>query len=248
MSSKLLTNVVINLVNKYATSQEYGVSVVNIPDFDYVKFVSKISNKKAVEVFFLGFSEDDETSLNRTLPELDHVKYSFSVEDAEISRNSGDEGIFRVLLIKRAELEKVSSLRWFPEIGLEKVYTQSCIFVKKELKDTNAVIEALIQTLRCKPIRSLLSFERVLDYLELLLDTPTDKLPDIVRDNYYKLGLLSDKNIVSRNPNKDEFVPRIKKNHAILERISNLEQAERQSITNYYARSFYYRNRIGKFY
>lgn len=237
MSSKLLTNVIINLVNKYATSQEYGVSVVNIPDFDYVEFVSKISNKKTVEVFFLGFSEDDETSLNRTLPELNHVKYSFSVEDAEISRNSGDEGVFRVLLIKRAELEKVSSLRWFPEIGLEKVYTQSCIFVKKELKDTNAVIEALIQTLRCKPIRSLLSFERVLDYLELLLDTPTDKLPDIVRDNYYKLGLLSDKNIVSRNPNKDEFVSRIKKNHAILERISNLEQAERQSITNYYAKA-----------
>ena len=165
------------------------------------------------------------------------VKYSYSVEDAETSRNTGDESVFRVLVIKRAELEKISSLRWFPEIGLEKVYTQSCNFVKKELKDTNSVIEALIQTLGCKSVRSLLSFERVLDYLELLIEAPSNALPDTVCENYYKLGLLADKNIVSRNPNKDDFVARIKRNHAVIEKISNLEQAERQSITNYYAKA-----------
>ena len=103
------------------------------------------------------------------MPTLEKVRYSFSVEDAETSRNTGDETVFRVLVIKRAELEKISSLRWFPEIGLEKVYTQSCDYVKRELKDSNAIIEALIQALRCKPVRSLLSFERVLDYLELLI-------------------------------------------------------------------------------
>ena len=162
---------------------------------------------------------------------------SFSVEEAEESRNTGDETIFRVLIIKRAELEKISSLRWFPEISLEKVYTQSCDFVKKELKNTNSVIEALLQALRCKPVRTLLSFERVIDYLELLLESAVDTLPDTVCKNFYKLGLLADKNIVSRNPDKDDFVARIKRNHAIVERISNLEQAERQSITNYYSRS-----------
>lgn len=237
MSRKLLTNVVVNLVNKYAISQEYGVSLINIPDFDYSDFVAKLSDKKNTEVFFLGFSADGERELNTTLPELEHVKYSFSVEDAETSRNTGDESVFRVLVIKKAELEKISSLRWFPEIGLEKVYTKGCDYVKKELKDTNSVIEALIQALRCKPIRRLLSFERVLDYLELLIETDPNALPDTVRDNYYKLGLLADKNIVSKNPNKDDFVARIKRNHAIIERISNLEQAERQSITNYYART-----------
>lgn len=237
MSRNLLTNVVVNLVNRYATSQEYGVSLINIPDFDYVEFVSKLSDKKKVEVFFLGFSIDGECKLKNTLPTMGHVKYSFSVEDAETSRNTGDESVFRVLVIKRAELEKISSLRWFPEIGLEKVYTQSCNYVKKELKDTNSVIEALIQTLRCKPVRSMLSFERVLDYLELLIEAPSNALPDTVRENYYKLGLLADKNIVSRNPNKDDFVSRIKRNHAVIERISNLEQAERQSITNYYAKA-----------
>lgn len=132
---------------------------------------------------------------------------------------------------------KISSLRWFPEISLEKVYTRSCDFVKKELKNTNAVIEALLQALRCKPVRTLLSFERVIDYLELLLASPADILPDTVCMNFYKLGLLADKKLVSRNPDKDAFVARIKRNHAIVERIGNLEQAERQSITNYYSRS-----------
>ena len=52
MSRKLLTNVVVNLVNRYAASQEYGVSLVNIPDFDYGGFVLRLSNKKSIEIFF----------------------------------------------------------------------------------------------------------------------------------------------------------------------------------------------------
>ena len=237
MSKALLTNVVVKLVNKYASSQEYGVSLVTIPDFDYSEFAKNIKSERKTEIFFLGFSKDVETDIRKTLDDLENVEYSFNVEDAEESRNNGDESIFRVLIIKRAEIEKISSLRWFPEISLEKVYTQSCDYVKKALKDTNAVIESLIQALRSKPVRSLLSFERVLDYLELLVNSPSDELPDAVRNNYYKLGLLADKSIVSKNPDKNAFVARIKKNHSIVERISNLEQAERQSITNYYAKA-----------
>lgn len=237
MNNKLLTNVVSDLVNKYALSQEYGVALVNIPDFDYIGFASRLSDKKFIEVFFLGFAFEDECELKSSLPIREQVKYSFSVEEAEISRNTGDETIFRVLVIKRVEMEKISSLRWFPEIGLEKVYMESCSYIKRKLKGTNSVIEALIQTLRCKPIRSLLSFERVLDYLEILFETPSNELPDVICENYYKLGLLADKNIANGNPNKDDFVLRIKRNHAIVERISNLEQTERQSITNYYAKS-----------
>ena len=181
MSRRLLTNVVVNLVNKYAASQEYGVSLVNIPDFNYSDFISRLSDKKSIDIFFLGFSGDSVQELENTLPVMDHVKYSFSVEDAENSRNTGDESVFRVLVIKRAELEKISSLRWFNEIGLEKVYTQSCDYAKRALKNTNAVIEALIQALRCKPIRSILGFERVLEYMELLIDAHADELPDMVR-------------------------------------------------------------------
>lgn len=238
MSRKLLTNVIVNLVNKYAASQEYGVSLVNIPDFDYGDFISRLSDIKSIDVFFLGFSGDSVQELENTLPVMDHVSYSFSVEEAENSRNTGDENVFRVLVIKRIELEKISSLRWFNEIGLEKVYIQSCDYAKRELKNTNAVIGSLIQALRSKPIRSILGFERVLEYLELLIEAHVDELPNMVKENYYKLGLLADKKIVSKNPDKDDFVSRIKRNHVIVERISNLEQAERQSITNYYAKVF----------
>ena len=45
MSRMLLTNVTVNLVNKYIASQEYGVSLINIPDFDYAEFSSKLIDK-----------------------------------------------------------------------------------------------------------------------------------------------------------------------------------------------------------
>lgn len=111
MNNDILTNVVTDLVNKYAVSQEYGISLVNIPDYNYNSFISKLTNKKKIEVFFLGFSNTYEEALKESLPCVSHVNYSFSVEDAEASRNSGDENIFRVLILKRIELEKISSLR-----------------------------------------------------------------------------------------------------------------------------------------
>ena len=83
---------------------------------------------------------------------------------------------------------------------------------------------------------NLSKYERVIDYLQILVSTSSDNLPDAIRGNFYKLGLLSDKDVVSNRPDKASFVNRIKRNHQVVERISNLEQAERQSITNYYAK------------
>ena len=237
MSKDLLSQVIIALVNEHAAAKDYGVSLVTIPDFDYAKLACSIEPSRQVQFFFLGFSKEQEASLTSSLPELSpQVSYAFTVEAAEESRNSGDENVFRILVIKRAEIEKISSLRWFPEITLEKVYTKSCDLVKKELSNTNSVIEALIQALRCKPVRSILSFERVLRYLELLLNAEDKQLPTVIKENYYKLGLCSDEKLDSKNPSKEDFVARIRRNHAIVERISNLEQAERQSITNYYSK------------
>ena len=237
MSKDLLSQVIIALVNERAAAKDYGVSLVTIPDFDYAKLACSIETSQQVQFFFLGFSKEQEASLVGSLPELSpKVSYAFTVEAAEESRNSGDENVFRILVIKRAEIEKISSLRWFPEITLEKVYTKSCDLVKKELSNTNSVIEALIQALRCKPVRSILSFERVLRYLELLLNAEDKQLPAVIKENYYKLGLCSDEKLDSKNPSKEDFVARIRRNHAIVERIGNLEQAERQSITNYYSK------------
>lgn len=237
MSKRLLTQVVTKLVNEYATAKEYGVSLVTIPDFNYVQLAQELDTSRCVQLFFLGFSKQQEQELIDTLPDKgDSVSYAFTVEQAEQSRNSGDENVFRILIIKRAEIEKISSLRWFPEITLEKVYTKSCDIVKEELSGTNSVIDALIKALRCKPVRSILSFERVLSYLELLLETEDKMLPSAIKENYYKLGLCADKSIDSKNPTKDDFVARIRRNHAIVEKIGNLEQTERQSITNYYSK------------
>ena len=213
------------------------MALVNIPDFDYVSFVQGLASERKAALFFLGFPTATRARIESELPQSEKLSYDFTVEKAEELRNSGDESIFRVLIIKRAEMEKTSSLRWFPEITLERIYTKSCDLARKDLAGTNAVIEALIQALRSKPIRSILSFERVLEYLELLISAPADKLPEAIKENYYRLGLCSDKSLDSRNPSKDDFVARIKHNHGIVERLSNLEQAERQSITNYYAKA-----------
>ena len=237
MEKILLTKVITQLVNERAKAQEYGVALVNIPDFDYVAFVQGLSSERKAALFFLGFPAATRARIEGELPQGEMLSYDFTVEKAEESRNSGDESIFRVLIIKRAEMEKMSSLRWFPEITLERIYTKSCDLARRELAGTNSVIEALIQALRSKPIRSILSFERVLEYLELLISAPADKLPEAIKENYYRLGLCSDKGLDSRNPSKDDFVARIKHNHGIVERLSNLEQAERQSITNYYAKA-----------
>lgn len=237
MEKTLLTKVITQLVNDRARAQEYGVALVNIPDFDYVSFVQGLASERKAALFFLGVPTATRARIESELPQSEKLSYDFTVEKAEESRNSGDESIFRVLIIKRAEMEKMSSLRWFPEITLERIYTKSCDLARKDLAGTNAVIEALIQALRSKPIRSILSFERVLEYLELLISAPADKLPEAIKENYYRLGLCSDKSLDSRNPSKDDFVARIKHNHGIVERLSNLEQAERQSITNYYAKA-----------
>ena len=56
MSRMLLTNVAVNLVNKYVASQEYGVSLINIQDFDYGTFSSKLIDKKEIAIFFSSVS------------------------------------------------------------------------------------------------------------------------------------------------------------------------------------------------
>ncbi len=235
MRTNLLTSVIVNLVNKKEHAREYGVSILNLPDFDYRRFADQLNCETTVELYFLGFSESAAVNIVAELPIKEKLKYSFSVEEAEESRNSGNEDVFRILIIKRVELEKLSSLRWFPEITLETVYAESCVYAKEKLHQSNNVIDTLIQALRRKAVRNVLNFERVLEYLEDLIEADPVNLPEIVKNNFYKLGLCADASIVNGRPSVDDFVKKIKHNHDVVERIRNLEQAERQSITNYYA-------------
>lgn len=235
MGNSLLTKVIVNLVNKKEAAQEYGVAIVNIPEFDYAQFVNKLTVGRSVEIFFLGFSKPAEEALSKKLPQKPEYAYSFSIEEAEKARNSGDESKFRILVIRRAEIEKLSSLRWFPEISVDMVYNGNCDYVLSELKDTNTVVVSLIRALKRKSVRNILGFERVLTYLDNLLAVPVAELPSAIKDEYFKLGLLKDPTIDQGRVSIDTIVSKILRNHEIVEKIGSLEQAERQSITNYYA-------------
>lgn len=235
MQNDLLTQVLTKLVSAKEAANEYGISIINIPEFNYVDFTNNISSSRAIDFFFLGFPSEAEKELKDKLPSNKKVTYSFSIEQAEESRNSGDESRFRILIIKSADLEKLSSLRWFPEITVDMVYNNSCDFVLSELNASNTVIEAIVKALKRKTIRSILSFKCVMDYLNCLINASSDNLASVVKEDFYKLGLLKDKNIDQGTPSTEDMVSRIKRNHAIVEKIGNLEQTERQSITNYYS-------------
>jgi len=232
MDNKLLTNVVVQLVNE---KNQYGVSITNLPTFDYASFVNEVKSDKHIEFFFLGFLKSDEEALKLALPTLVGKAYYYTVEEAEASRNSGNENVFRVLIIKRPEIEKLSSLRWFDEIDLEMVYKRSCHYTSKSLSQSNTVIESLISALGRQDIRSILNFERVLEYLEILISTSPENLPMAIKDNFYRLGLCKDSSLDKGITSCDYFRAKIKQNRSIVTRIGGLEQAERQSINNYYA-------------
>ncbi len=236
MKNFLLTTVITKIINKYILSEDYGVSLFNIPEFDYSEFTKKVSTKKKIELYFLGFDKEKENEINKSIVQTSTLSVNFSIEEAEQSRNSGDENIFRILIIQRSELEKLSSLKWIPKISLEDVYIESCDYIKQNINASNSVLPALIQALRSKQIRNILNFERVLDYFNTLLEASNEELPQTIRSNYYKLGLCSDAKFDEGNPSKDDFINKIKRNHNIVETISNLEQKQRQGITNYYSK------------
>lgn len=64
----------------------------------------------------------------------------------------------------------------------------------------------MIRALSSKQVRSILSFERVIEYLELLIIFPENELPKLIKDNYYKLGLCSDNSLTNNNPSRDVLI------------------------------------------
>ena len=97
---------------------------------------------------------DRANALIKTLPTIENVRYLFTVEEAELSRNTGDEQVFRVHIIKNQELEKLSSLRWYDTIGMDEAYKKSCRYVEKKLVKSNESITNLLRALGRQDIRS----------------------------------------------------------------------------------------------
>lgn len=229
----LLTKVIIQAVIAKENADSFGVSIINLPELDYSMLVQGIKQRKRLEIYFLGFQQDQLTHLQSSLPLINDASYFFTVEEAEDSRNSGAEDVFRVHIVKNQELEKISSLRWYDTIGMDQVYKRSCEYVRKNLSPSNDTIANLLKALGRQDIRSILNFERVLCYLETLLNTPSEQLPQAISDNLYMLGLLAHKGFGIGAPTRDDFRSKIKRNHELTRRISSLEQKERQNITSY---------------
>ena len=235
---ELLTEVIANIVNdKLKQDNGFGVSIVNLPDLNYNSFIERLSRKKNVELYFLGYDAEQTICLKNDLQGMKEITCHYSVEEAEESRNLGREDVFRIHFIKNAELEKASSLRWYDEISMERVYKKSCRITQSKLGRSNEVIKNLLQALARKDVRAILNFERVLDYLETLINSNEAELPHIVSEELYRLGLLSDSSFAVAAPTADQIRESIKKNYATVRRISSLEQKERQNIANYLSKN-----------
>lgn len=229
----LLTNVLIEAISKKERDDSFGVFISNLPDPNYSMLAKQILHNKPIEFYFLGFQNDLLAKLKKNLPYIEGISYFFTVEEAEASRNTGSENVFRIHIVKNQELEKISSLRWYDTIGMEQVYKDSCKYVDRQLKQSNTTITNLLRALGRQDIRRILNFERVLNYLEVLLNTPSEQLPYAISQNLYLLGLLSQPGFGIGSPSADTMRYEIKRNHSLTRRISSLEQKERQSITSY---------------
>lgn len=231
----LLTEVITQIVNEKLKSGSFGVSIINLPEIDYTILANSLDRRKRIELYLLGYTPAMINQIVNNLPSLEGLSYFSTVEEAEKSRNNGDESIFRLHIVKNQELEKISSLRWYDTIDMEQVYRRSCRYVLKKLPQTNTCIQNLIKALGRRDIRGILNFERVIYYLEALLKVPAEKIPETISQSLYMLGLLSHHDFGVGSPTVDKFRADIKRNHDVVRRISVLEQKERENITNYAA-------------
>jgi hypothetical protein len=237
---ELLTRAIIELVNQRVAQDCFGMSISNLPDFEYSELVNRISTSKSLEIYFLGFNSEGERFLREQLSDTEKCRHFYTVEEAEESRNIGEENICRLLIIKNQELEKLSSLRWYEEIDMEQIYRRSCIIVEKSLKAataSNSTIENLLKALKRKDIIGILNFERVLRYLSTLLAAEPTSLPDEVVNKLYLLGLCRERDFCIQAFSVEDFRKKIKNNFELVKRLSTLEQKERSNIATFSAKN-----------
>ena len=224
----LLTETISQIVKeKIKQDNGFGVSIVSLPDIDYLQFIALLGSEKKLEIYFLGYDENKKQELQRSILQSEKLSVYYSVEEAEESRNLGAEDTFRIHFIKNTELEKLSSLRWYDEIDMELVYKKSCKVALSKLAYSNDAIKNLLQALARKDIRAILNFERVLDYLEALIESTPAELPSNITSQLYRLGLLADSSFAIGSPTNDQIRESIKRNFNTLKRISSLEKVRK---------------------
>ena len=180
----LLTTVVARLIDKKNASGEYGVSVTNLPALDYAELFSQVNNSKPIAVFFIGFTSDETSEIKAHCVDSESISFFYTVEEAESSRNSGDESVFRVLIVKRSDLEKISSLQWFQSLSLREIYLECVKVVSERFSgNLNSTVKAMLEAFGKRSIQNILSFERIVEYLEALVSVPdVESLPSVLRN------------------------------------------------------------------
>lgn len=234
----LLTEAIVDIVTiKQRQTNGFGVSIINLPNIDIGSFFEKLQPSRKLELYFLGYDNSLAEVINREVSKYNDITAFFTAEEAEESRNRGSLDVFRVHFIKNAEMEKLSSLSWYEKITMENIYKKCCKLTEARLTQTNNTIKNLLHALARKDVRAILNFERVLDYLEALLNSSEAELPGKVTSELYRLGLLSDSSFGIGAPSLEQIKESIKKNKGLVRRIANLEQKERQNIANYISRA-----------
>lgn len=232
--ANVLTEVITSIANeRIQQTNRFGMSIINLPEIDIQYFVENIIIKSRVELFFLGYGKERNKEIEDTIRFKDGINAFFTVEEAEESRNVGEDCVFRIHFIKNSELEKISSLKWYEPINVDLVYKRSCKYAQKKLEGSNETIKALLQVLGRQDIRAILNFERVLEYLNSLLEAAPSNLPTEVEQQIYRLGLLMNPGFCTGNPGFDKIKDSIKQNYDAVRRISTLEKKDRQNIAAY---------------
>ena len=227
----LLNIIISNKINKLVEDDEYGILVSNLPSINISKLCQNIDTTKK-ELCFYVIGADQQLIDELSLINIPRVSISFSVEEAENSRNDGDESKFRIIVLKRNDIQKVSSLEWFNKITMSDVYKLSCDFVDSHLITTNAFIKAFLKALKSSDIKRILNFEDVIQFLDNMRKCNETELQNYIQNNITSLGLCSDEKIIEQI-DSDKIKARLRDNKRILNIFGDLDKKERSQLNKY---------------
>lgn len=228
---KLLNKIVSNQINKMIDQDEYGILIANLPSLDVNELCEFINlDKKKISFFIIGAEDNLQNSILSKKKEK--IDISFSVEEAEESRNSGDDSVFRIIVLKRNDIQKVSSLEWFNKITMSDLYKYCCQFVNDSMPSTNAFIKAFVNSLKQSDLKRVLNFEDVIDFLDGLYNANEKELQNYIVKNLYKLGFAYD-NSITTIVDTTKLKQRLKDNKSLVNNIGDLDKNKRLAINKY---------------
>lgn len=240
--NSLLTEVILRIAKVKLKNNEYGILLKDLPEFNYVDFLNKLNEcftTQSLHALFIGFNDNEIITMGLGHIQNENIESFFTVEDAEESRNHGNEDILRILIVRR-EVPKFTSLKWFEAIAVDSIYKELCVYAKECIGNpyqTNKAISNLIQVLSRKEIRQLVSLERILDYFSCLFSYEISQLPIAVVDEMYRLGLCRDKHLLGGFENLDGLRKRLIRNSDIVYEIGVLENNTRKNIRKHAAKA-----------